>query len=111
MFDMNFGSLKSITAACTGEFLSGSPAASACRVRADSRQAQLAGLFLALPAQRFDGHDFLRDVAGKGAIAVVPESARAPALLLGCAGIAVETLARPSVGSLLGIGQVSNCPS
>ena len=70
---MEARSLKFIATACAGELLSGSPETLVHRVCTDSRQAQAGDLFFALPGERFDGHDFLREAAEKGAGAVVVE--------------------------------------
>ncbi|UST78862.1 UDP-N-acetylmuramoyl-tripeptide--D-alanyl-D-alanine ligase [Pseudomonas siliginis] len=42
-------------------------------VSIDSRAIQPGQLFIALTGPRFDGHDYLNDVAGKGAVAVLVE--------------------------------------
>ncbi len=98
---MNLGSLQFVTAACAGELLGGSPATTIRRVCIDSRQAQAGDLFFALPGQRFDGHDFLKDVAAKGAAAVVIQRSRTPAALGSCAIIAVDDT-RKALGRLAG---------
>ena len=46
------------------------------RVNTDSRQAQAGDLFIALNGERFDGHEFLAEVAQKGAAAVLVEKGR-----------------------------------
>jgi UDP-N-acetylmuramoyl-tripeptide--D-alanyl-D-alanine ligase len=40
----------------------------------DSRQVQKGGVFFALQGNKFDGHDFLKEVASKGAVAAVVEA-------------------------------------
>jgi UDP-N-acetylmuramoyl-tripeptide--D-alanyl-D-alanine ligase len=72
-------SLKFVAEACAGELLAGSPDALVRRVCTDSRQAQAGDLFVALKGDRFEGHDFLQDVAQKGAAAVVVDLAKASA--------------------------------
>ncbi|HWI56043.1 MAG TPA: UDP-N-acetylmuramoyl-tripeptide--D-alanyl-D-alanine ligase [Bacillota bacterium] len=67
---MQARSLQFITTACAGELLSGSASAGVSRVCTDSRQLQPGDLFLALPGERFDGHDFLPEVAKKAAALV-----------------------------------------
>jgi UDP-N-acetylmuramoyl-tripeptide--D-alanyl-D-alanine ligase len=96
---MSLGPLQLIVNACAGELLSGSPAARVRRVCTDSRQVQEGDLFFALPGPRFDGHDFLLDVAAKGAAAVVVERSRAPAALHGCSVIGVDDT-RKALGRL-----------
>jgi UDP-N-acetylmuramoyl-tripeptide--D-alanyl-D-alanine ligase len=56
-------------------------------------------LFLALPGGRFDGHEFVRQAAEKGAVAVVVERQRVPAGWTGCALIAVANV-RAALGQL-----------
>ncbi len=50
-------------------------------VSSDSRAIQPGQLFVALSGPRFDGHDYLADVAGKGAVAALVEHAVANAPL------------------------------
>ena len=45
------------------------------RVTIDSRKVQTGDLFVALCGDRFDGHDFIAEVAKKGAVAVICERA------------------------------------
>jgi UDP-N-acetylmuramoyl-tripeptide--D-alanyl-D-alanine ligase len=98
---MEVHDLKFITTACRGEQLCGSTATPFGRVCTDSRQAQRGDAFFALPGERFDGHDFLQDVAAKGAAAVVVERQRIPAQLPACAVIAVDHT-RNALGCLAG---------
>jgi len=83
-------SLKFVTAACGGKLLAGSPETMASRVGTDSRAAQAGDLFFALKGGRFDGHDYLDEVAAKGVAAVVIAAGRTPPKLPACAVIAVE---------------------
>ncbi len=64
------------------------------RVITDSRQAQAGDLFFALRGERFDGHDFLGEVAQKGVSAVVLERQRQPAEWSGCSVVAVDDTRR-----------------
>src|SRR3954470_18887239 len=96
---MDFRSLKFVARACAGDQLSGSPEVLVTRVCSDSRQAQAGDLFFALSGDRFDGHDFLAEVAQKGVAAVVADQARIPAGLGGCAVIAVDN-PRQALGRL-----------
>ena len=83
-------SLRFVAAACASEQLSGSPETRVLHVCTDSRSALAGDLFFALSDGRFDGHDFLRQAAEKGAGAVVVERKRVPAGWSGCAMIVVE---------------------
>lgn len=85
---MDFRSLKFVATACAGEQLSGSSETVVGNVCSDSRQAQAGDLFFALSGDRFDGHDFLMEVAQKGVAAVVAARDKIPAGLV-CDVIAV----------------------
>jgi UDP-N-acetylmuramoyl-tripeptide--D-alanyl-D-alanine ligase len=98
-FRMESCSLQFVASACTGERLNGLPETRVRRVCTDSRQVKPGDLFFALRGERFDGHDFLRVAAEKGAGAVVAERARVPADWSGCAIIAVEDT-RQALGQL-----------
>src|SRR5713226_508887 len=54
-------SLQFISTACGGEQAGGSPETPVQKVCTDSRQIQRGDLFVALPGERFDGHDFLME--------------------------------------------------
>jgi UDP-N-acetylmuramoyl-tripeptide--D-alanyl-D-alanine ligase len=88
-----------VVEACDGELLSGSPAAVVTRVCTDSRQAQPGDLFVALAGEKFDGHDFLNEVAQKGAVAVIAGQTQVLSPTLDCAVIAVENTRR-ALGAL-----------
>jgi UDP-N-acetylmuramoyl-tripeptide--D-alanyl-D-alanine ligase len=69
--------LQFIASACEGELLSGSPDARVSRVCTDSRQVQVGDLFVPLAGEKFDAHDFLVEVARKGAAALLVARAKA----------------------------------
>ena len=96
---MDFRSLKFVVAACGGELLGGSPETLVSRVCSDSRQAQPGDLFFALSGDRFDGHDYVAEVAQKGVASVVVAKTRVPAGLNDCALIAVDDT-RAALGRL-----------
>ncbi|MBI3849046.1 MAG: UDP-N-acetylmuramoyl-tripeptide--D-alanyl-D-alanine ligase [Verrucomicrobia bacterium] len=85
--------MKYVVAACAGEQVSGAPETLINRVCTDSRQAQRGDLFVALAGERFDGHDFLAEVARKGAAAVLIN--RSKATVTPAIGCAVITVADP----------------
>lgn len=91
--------MKYAAEACGGE-LSSSPEILVNRVGSDSRQAQAGELFFALAGERFDGHDFLMEVARKGVTAVVVDRNRVPEGL-SCAVISVDN-PRAALGRLAG---------
>ena len=91
--------LAFVVAACGGELVEGSARAAFSRVHTDSRSAQAGDLFVALPGERFDGHDFLDEVAKKGVVAVVIERTRKPGTLPECAVIVVDNT-RAALGQL-----------
>jgi UDP-N-acetylmuramoyl-tripeptide--D-alanyl-D-alanine ligase len=71
--------LQYIARACAGEQLTGSADALAQRVCTDSRAVKTGDVFFALSGDKFDGHDFLKEVTGKDAAAVVVNRQRLPA--------------------------------
>ena len=93
---MESRSLTFIAATCAGNQLFGSPETLVRRVCTDSRQTQAGDLFFALRGGRFDGHDFLREAAEKGAGAVVVECRQELADWRGCAVI-VLAISLPNV--------------
>ncbi len=92
-------SLQFIATACAGEQLSGLPETRVHRVATDSRGVKAGDLFFALRGERFDGHDFLREAAAKGAGAMVVKRERLPVDWSGCALIAVPDT-RKALGQL-----------
>ncbi|HXG47323.1 MAG TPA: UDP-N-acetylmuramoyl-tripeptide--D-alanyl-D-alanine ligase [Methylomirabilota bacterium] len=70
-------SLSFVTDACGGEMRAGAPDALVRRVCTDSRKAQPGDLFIPLAGEKFDGHDFLEDVAARGVAAVLVARHRA----------------------------------
>ena len=68
---METRSIKFAVEACAGELLLGSPDATFARVCTDSRHVQAGDLFIALSGEKFDGHSFLTEVAGKRLTAVL----------------------------------------
>jgi UDP-N-acetylmuramoyl-tripeptide--D-alanyl-D-alanine ligase len=83
-------SLKFVAEACAAELRRGSAETAVQRAGIDSRQVQSGDLFFAIKGERFDGHDFLKEVAAKGAAAVVVERGKIPASLPDCALLAVN---------------------
>lgn len=84
-------SLNYAASACAGEISGGTGAELASRVCTDSRQAQAGDLFFAIRGDRFDGHEFVEQVARQGVAGVVvskTQSARWASL--GCPVIAVD---------------------
>lgn len=67
-------SIQQVARDCAGTVRGGDPETIVQRVCTDSRQVQSGDLFVALRGERFDGHDFLRDVAGRGAVAALVEA-------------------------------------
>ena len=65
----------------------------------DSRQAKAGDVFFAIQGERFDGHEFLDQVAAKGVAAVVVEKKKIPALLPDCAVLIVDDV-RAAFGKL-----------
>jgi UDP-N-acetylmuramoyl-tripeptide--D-alanyl-D-alanine ligase len=92
-------SLKYIAEATGGELGPGSPDTLVTRICADSRDVQPGDLFITLAGERFDAHQFLSEVAQRGAVAVVAERAKLPAGFKGCGVIAVDNT-RAALGRL-----------
>ncbi len=73
--------MKFVADACAGEILRGSAEIQLQDVCTDSRRAKPGDLFFAIQGERFDGHDFLNEVAAKGVAAVVVEREKLPETL------------------------------
>ena len=87
---METRTLQFIANACGGKLLHGRRTATATNVCTDSRRAQPGEVFFAIKGDKFDGHDFLSEVAAKGVAAVVVSSRHAPQNLPSCSVISVE---------------------
>ncbi len=87
---MEARSLHYFATACGGELRAGAPDALVHRVQTDSRLVAPGDLFVALKGERFDAHDFLGDVAARGAIAVLVARPQLAKLPTGLAAIAVD---------------------
>ncbi len=94
---MEARSLKFVAEACDAEIKFGAAETLAGNVCTDSRQAKADDLFFAIKGEKFDGHDFLADVAAKKVAAVVIERKKLPATLPGCGVLLVED-ARVALG-------------
>jgi UDP-N-acetylmuramoyl-tripeptide--D-alanyl-D-alanine ligase len=92
-------SLKFVAEACDAEVKFGATENMVENVCTDSRQARAGDLFFAIKGEKFDGHDFLTEVAAKKVAAVVVERQKLPATLPGCAVLAVDD-ARIAFGKL-----------
>jgi UDP-N-acetylmuramoyl-tripeptide--D-alanyl-D-alanine ligase len=93
-------SLKFVAEACNADVRRGSVKTLVENVCTDSRQAQAGDLFFAIKGDKFDGHDFINEVAAKGAVAVVvPEKGKIPARLPDCAVLVVKDT-RAALGQL-----------
>ncbi len=87
---MDERSLKLIAGACGAEIRQGAPDLLIKNICTDSRKAGPGDLFFAIKGENFDGHDFLAEVAGKKATAIVAERKKVPAALPDCALLIVE---------------------
>ena len=99
IFAVETRSLKFVAEACEAEIRRGLGEALVKNVCTDSRQARPGDLFFAIHGEKFDGHEFLDEVAAKGVTAVVVEKRKIPAPLLDCAVLVVED-ARIALGKL-----------
>ena len=96
---MEARTLKFVADAVGGKILRGESKTLVKRVCTDSRQAAAGDLFLAIKGDRFDGHDFLNEVAGKDVAAIVLARDRQPKKLADCAAIVVDE-PRAALGQL-----------
>ena len=92
-------SLKFVAAAVGGKLRCGTAETTFARVGIDSRAVQPGDLFLAIKGDKFDGHDFVAEVAAKGVAAVVVAKNRLPQVLPDCAVVVVEDT-RAALGKL-----------
>ena len=92
-------SLKFAAEACAAEIRRGSGEVVFQNVNTDSRQVRPGDLFVALKGDRFDGHDFVSQVAGPGAVAMLVERNRMPDHLPECPVLVVENT-RTALGQL-----------
>ena len=92
-------SLKFAAEACAAEIRNGSGDVVFRNVKTDSRQVRSGDLFVALKGDRFDGHDFVSQVAGQGAVAMLVERSRMPDHLPACPVLVVEN-SRRALGQL-----------
>src|SRR3989442_8034319 len=86
-------SVEYIRAAMSGRLI-GSGATMITGVSTDSRTVRPGDCFVALAGDKFDGHDFLSDVAAKGALAAVIDCNRIPKTELNCALVTVANTRR-----------------
>jgi len=89
--------LKFVAESCGGEIRRGAAEIFVKNVCTDSRQAKPGDLFFAIRGEKFDGHEFLNEVAAKNVTAVVVEKSKVVAdvatLVVGDARIALGKLA------------------
>ena len=82
--------LNFIAQACAGKIVSGAADLSVPRICTDSRQIHPGDLFLALAGENYDGHNYLREVAQKGAAVVLVNTGRSQKDLGACAVVEVS---------------------
>jgi UDP-N-acetylmuramoyl-tripeptide--D-alanyl-D-alanine ligase len=96
-------SLKFVADACGAEIQSGAPEANIKHAGTDSRAVKPGDLFFAITGEKFDGHDFVAEVAAKGAAGVVLARAKIAGLKFqappGCAVLVVDDV-RAALGKL-----------
>ena len=94
--------MKFVADACAAELRRGPAEMLVQRVCTDSRQAKAGDLFFAIKGGRFDGHNFLSEVAVKGVAAVIVEQKKVPARLPACAVLVVKNT-RAALGQLAAV--------
>ena len=113
--------LAEIAAACGGRYVGDEAMKTACvtSVERDSRQIKKGSLFLAIPGERVDGHDFIQKCYDSGAVCAVcekaPQSADKPYILVPSTLEAVKKIGRayrekfdiPVVGVSGSVGKTS----
>ena len=80
--------MKFLAGAGDAEIKAGSPDAAVKNVCTDSRAAKPGDVFFAIKGEKFDGHDFIAEVAAKDVAAIVVE--KIPAKLPNCAVLLVK---------------------
>lgn len=96
---MDQRALSFVAEACSGQLAGGEAHAHVKRVSTDSRQTRAGDLFVALQGEHFDGHNFLREAAAKGAAAAMVRTDRKEALPAGLAAVLVDDT-RAALGRL-----------
>ena len=71
-------SLKFVADACDAEIRNGAGGLKIKNAGTDSRSAKTGDVFFAIKGEKFDGHEFLNDVAAKGVAAIVVERGSEP---------------------------------
>ena len=113
--------LAEIAAACGGTYVGDEALKTACAtsVERDSRQIKQGSLFLAIPGERVDGHDFIEKCFDSGAVCAIcekaPENALKPYILVPSTLQAVKKIGRayrekfdiPVVGVSGSVGKTS----
>jgi UDP-N-acetylmuramoyl-tripeptide--D-alanyl-D-alanine ligase len=89
--------LKFVAEACAAEIRGGAGDLKIKNVCTDSRLAKAGDIFFAIKGEKFDGHEFVNEVAGKGVAAVVVEKSKAQSPK--CAVLAVADV-RVALGKL-----------
>src|SRR3972149_10300302 len=75
--------IKDLIIATGGRLLRGSGGSVIRSVSIDSRDVKRGDFFFAIKGERFDGHDFVKEVYGSGAAGVLVEERRASGVLAG----------------------------
>jgi UDP-N-acetylmuramoyl-tripeptide--D-alanyl-D-alanine ligase len=91
-----------IADACGAEMKSGTAELLVLDVCTDSRQAKTGDVFFAIQGEKFDGHNFLNEVAAKNVAAVVVERKKLPSALPACAVLVVDDV-RAALGKLAAV--------
>jgi UDP-N-acetylmuramoyl-tripeptide--D-alanyl-D-alanine ligase len=96
------GSLKFIAGACGAEIRGAKPDVEVKNVCTDSRLAKPGDVFFAIKGEKFDGHDFIGEVAKKGVAAIVAARAKSAMAQADCPVLLVDDV-RVALGELASV--------
>jgi UDP-N-acetylmuramoyl-tripeptide--D-alanyl-D-alanine ligase len=91
--------LKYVAEACAAEIRRGAAETLVENVCTDSRAAKAGDLFFAIRGEKFDGHNYINEVAAKGVAAVMVDGKKIPTQLPDCAVLVVKDV-RTALGKL-----------
>lgn len=91
--------MKYVAAAAGGELRASQPDLPVENICTDSKQVKTGDLFVAIKGERFDGHDFVNEVAAKNVTGILIERKKAPSTLPDCPVLLVDD-SRAALGKI-----------